>query len=133
MTFNTLSDQVSVAPQITPEDVTRAREQGVRRVVNNRTDGEDPGQPDSAEVERWVRQAGMDYAWLPIMGRPSPRDAQAMGALLDDGAATLIYCRSGLRSAAAWAMAEVLAGRSEPEAARAAAARAGFDLSGLPL
>ena len=133
MTFNALSDQVSAAAQITAEDVARARDQGVRRVINNRADGEDPGQPDSADVQRWVNEAGLDYAWLPIQGRPSPQDAQAMSALLDDGARTLIYCRSGLRSVAAWAMGEVQAGRIEPEDARAAAARAGFDLSGLPL
>jgi len=133
MTFNALSDQVSVAAQITPEDVARARETGVRRVVNNRADGEDPTQPDSAEVAQWVADAGLEYVWLPIVGRPSPQDAAAMGALLQDGTPTLVYCRSGLRSAAAWAMGEVQAGRGEPGAVRAAAARAGYDLSGLPL
>lgn len=133
MTFKALSDQVSAAAQITPADVALAREQGIRRVINNRTDGEDPMQPDSAEVERWVADAGLEYAWLPIMGRPSPQDARTMSALLDDGARTLIYCRSGLRSVAAWAMGQVQAGRLEPQAARAAAAQAGFDLSGLPL
>ena len=44
----------------------------------------------------------------------------------------MFFCRSGMRSAAAWAMAERRAG-AEPDALREAAAAAGYDLSRLPL
>ena len=44
----------------------------------------------------------------------------------------VFFCRSGMRSAAAWAMADRLAG-GEPDVLRDAAATAGYDLSRVPL
>ena len=49
-----------------------------------------------------------------------------------DGVPTAMFCRSGMRSAATWAMAQRLDG-ADPYDLRAAAASAGYDLSRLPL
>ncbi len=132
MTFRVLAPGVRVAGQIGPEDVTAAREQGVTLIVNNRLDGEEPGQPSSAEVETWAREAGLDYAWMPVRGLPAEADARALAERMGEGD-MLIYCRSGMRSAALWAMAEALNGTRDPDTIRRAALEAGYDLSGLPL
>lgn len=44
----------------------------------------------------------------------------------------LFFCRSGMRSVAAWAMAGRLAG-ADPDSLREAAAAAAYDLSRVPL
>jgi uncharacterized protein (TIGR01244 family) len=48
------------------------------------------------------------------------------------GDKAVFFCRSGMRSAAAWAMARRLAG-ADPDRLREAAAVAGYDLGGVPL
>ena len=133
MTLRPLSSQVFAARQINQQDLEDARQRGVALVINNRLDGEDPDQPSSAEMEERVRAAGLDYAWVPVAGRPTQADADALVGLLADGRSALIYCRSGMRSAATWAMAAVGSGAMSADEARAAALEAGFDLSGLPL
>ena len=42
-----LTDKVAVSGQISPTQVASIASQGFRVIVNNRPDGEDPGQPDS--------------------------------------------------------------------------------------
>lgn len=133
MSLRQLTPDVWVAGQIGPVEIEQARALGVKRVINNRPDGEDPAQPGSAEVEAWVRQAGLDYVWAPVRGRPGPDEVARMAQALEDGAPVLAYCRSGMRSAAAWAMAQAGSGTLTPDQVRFAAFGAGYDLSGLPL
>ncbi|WP_396592809.1 TIGR01244 family sulfur transferase [Brevundimonas sp. R86498] len=128
-----LSDLVRVAPQFALEDVAEIAAMGVRRVVNNRPDGEDPGQPSSAEMEQAVRAAGMDYVHAPVSGMPGDAAIHAVATALEANEPVLMYCRSGTRSTVAWALAMRALGRAEPEALRAGAAGAGYDLSRVPL
>jgi uncharacterized protein (TIGR01244 family) len=83
-------------------------------------------------MEAAARAAGMDYLWIPVRGMPGPDQAAAVGEALEDGTPTLLFCRSGTRSTAAWAMARRARG-DDPDALRTAAAGAGYDLSRLPL
>jgi uncharacterized protein (TIGR01244 family) len=127
-----LSPTVWTSPQLAPETLADLAASGVRRIISNRPDGEDPGQPTAAEMEEAARNAGMDFDWIPISGMPNPAQAAAVGALLAEGRPTVMFCRSGTRSAAAWAMSERLRG-VDAEELRAAAAGAGYDFSRLPL
>jgi uncharacterized protein (TIGR01244 family) len=47
-------------------------------VVNNRPDGEEPGQPLGVEIEQAATAAGMEYRSIPIIRGIGPADAQAM-------------------------------------------------------
>lgn len=127
-----LSPTVWTSPQLPPEALAELAASGVRRIISNRPDGEDPGQPTAAEMEDAARQAGLDFHSIPVTGLPSAAQAAAVGELLADGRPTVMFCRSGTRSAAAWAMAERNRG-VDAEELRAAAAGAGYDLSRLPL
>lgn len=127
-----LAPTVWTSPQLPPDALAALAEAGVRRVVNNRPDGEEFGQPASIEMEAAAREAGLDYVWVPIVGLPDEAQVTAVAQALADGAPTVLFCRSGMRSAAVWAMAERARG-GDPEALRAAAAAAGYDLSRLPL
>jgi uncharacterized protein (TIGR01244 family) len=127
-----LSPTVWASPQLAPEALAELASAGVRRIICNRPDGEDPGQPAAEEMEQAARNAGMDFAWIPVTGLPDPDQVSAVGALLGDGTPTVMFCRSGMRSAVVWAMAERLRG-ADSDALRAAAAEAGYDLGRVPL
>lgn len=133
LTPRSLSGSVHAAPQFALEDVAEIAAMGVRRVINNRPDGEEPGQPTSAEMEKAIRAAGMDYVHAPVTGMPGDAAIQAVATALEADEPVLMFCRSGTRSTMAWALAMRALGRGEPDELRAAAAGAGYDLSRLPL
>ena len=130
--FRPLTDHYSVAPQIDLEDVAAAKASGFALVVNNRPDGEDSAAPQGDAIAHACAAEGLAYAAIPI-GHAGFSHAQidALDKLL--AAATgpiLAYCRSGTRSTHLWALARVRAG-DDVETIVAAAAKAGYDLTGL--
>lgn len=112
--------------QLTPADVDEAAAQGIRLIVNNRPDGEEPGQPASAEIEAAARVAGLDYRHIPVAGSFAPEQVEAMAEALERGP-VLAFCRTGTRSTFLWALARAARGAPAEESAAAAAA-AGYDL-----
>jgi uncharacterized protein (TIGR01244 family) len=123
-----LDEKTYVAGQIAPEAVAQLGALGVVKIVNNRPDGEEPGQPGSAEIEAAARAAGVGYSHIPIAG-PFPEESiEAMLEALESATGpVLAFCRSGMRSAFLWGLARAKAGDEGPEViARAAAA--GYDL-----
>jgi uncharacterized protein (TIGR01244 family) len=127
-----LSPTVWASPQLAPAALPGLAEAGVRRIISNRPDGEDPGQPTAAEMETAASEAGMGFLWIPVSGLPGPDQVQAVADALADGQPTVLFCRSGMRSAALWAMSERSKG-ADAEELRTAAAAVGYDLSRLPL
>lgn len=128
-----LGHAVWAAPQIAVEDLSAIAATGVRRIVNNRPDGEDAGQPTSAEIEAAARAEGLDYVHAPVMGMPGPEAVRAVAAAIEAEEPFLMYCRSGTRSTIAWALAMRVLDRAGPDEIREAAAGAGYDLSRMPL
>ena len=119
-----------VAPrQVLPADLRAIAAAGIRLIVNNRPDGEEPGQPASAEIETAARAAGLDYRHIPVVGGFPADRIEAMAVALEQGPA-LLFCRSGTRSTYAWALARASRG-AQPEALLRQAAEAGYDLRPL--
>lgn len=131
MDLKPITPDFTVSPQIGPADVAAAARLGFRVIINNRPDGEDAGQPSSAEIEAAARALGLDYRHIPVAGGHfAEADIAAFAAARE--AATgpvLAYCRSGTRCTILWALAE--ARRTEPGTLIAAAAAAGYDLNVL--
>lgn len=128
-----LSESAWAVPQISTEELEAVVAMGVRLVINNRPDGEEPGQPSSAEIEQAVRAAGLDYVHAPVTGMPGPDAVRAAAAAIEADEPVLMYCRSGTRSTIAWALAMRVLNKAKPDEIREAAANAGYDLSRLPL
>jgi uncharacterized protein (TIGR01244 family) len=126
--FRKVTDDFAVSPQITPADVEAAAADGVTLVINNRPDGEDSGQPPGAVIATAAKQAGVDYVHIPIVGRPTPAQVQAMKAAMSGASGkVLAYCRAGTRSITTWAM-----GADQPrETVLGLGRAAGYDLSGM--
>ena len=130
--LRTIDAQISVAPQILPEDMAEIAASGFTAIVNNRPDGEDYGQPNGDEVAAAAQAAGLTYTAIPIThsGFSHPQ-IDAMAAVLAEATGpVLAYCRSGTRSCNLWALAAVKAG-AHPDTAMTKAAAAGYDLTGI--
>lgn len=124
-----LDERTLVSGQIQPADVPALKELGVTLIVNNRPDFEDAGQPEGDDIEAAARQAGIDYRHVPIARGLGPSDIEAMREAINSvGEGKLFaFCRSGNRSALAWAVARSEDGVSREELNRLAN-EAGFDL-----
>ena len=124
-----LDDKTLIDGQISHADIAALKAEGVTMIVNNRPDGEDVGQPTSAEIEAAARDAGLDYRHVPIARGMGPADVEAMrNAIHAAGAGKMFaYCRTGNRSALAWAVAKSEDGTSRDELERCVG-DAGFDL-----
>lgn len=132
MVFRELDPQVLVAdsPMEGPL-MADAAARGVILAVNNRPDGEEPGQWTSADLEAAARAAGLDYVHIPVGTEFSEDKVAALTeALLGAQGRVLIFCRSGTRSTYLWALAQAKAGES-PEALDRSARRAGYSLGPL--
>ncbi|HEV2864950.1 MAG TPA: TIGR01244 family sulfur transferase [Allosphingosinicella sp.] len=132
MAFLELDNKTLVADrQLRPDDIEDAAARGVTTIVNNRPDGEEPGQPSSAEIEAAAGAAGLGYAHIPmpVGGEFSSDKVEAMGEALAQGR-VLIFCHSGTRSTYLWALARAREGADAGELIRRAG-QAGYNIRPL--
>lgn len=127
--FRKLDDTIFVSPQIAPEDLAAAATLGVRLVINNRPDEEEPGQPAGATIAGAAEAAGLDYAAIPVThaGFSHPQIDAMMRSLDAADGPVLAYCKSGTRSTFLWALARAKMGE-HPAVLVEKAAGAGYDL-----
>ncbi|MGH1557492.1 TIGR01244 family sulfur transferase [Caulobacter segnis] len=129
--FRRVTDSFSVSPQVTEADMAKAAAEGFVLVINNRPDGEDPGQPSSAAMEAAARAAGLDYLYAPVRGGPTPDQVEAVRAAVEAaGGPVLAFCRSGTRSIVTWSIGQAAAGEDR-ETLVNQGLQAGYDLSGV--
>ena len=128
--FRQLVEGVYASPQIGVDEVELARAMGIRLIVNNRPEGEEPRQTTGTAIEAAARAAGIAYVAIPVThaGFSEPQVSAMARALEGATGPVLAYCRSGTRSTLLWALAEASSGADPDELAEAAAA-AGYDLA----
>ena len=110
-----LSDRMSVASQISVEDIPAIRAAGFSAVMCNRPDGEEAGQPAWREIEAAARDAGLEARFAPMAGR-YPTDEALTGfarAVEEIDGAILAYCRTGTRSEILWNATQAVAHAAE--------------------
>src|SRR5690606_4770083 len=126
-----LSDRLSVTLQIDPADMQELAAAGFRSVISNRPEGEEPDQPDWATIERAALDAGMEARHIPVTpGAITDEAAARFGAALEELPGPIVgFCRTGMRSASLWALAN--ADKRPAEELIRAAADAGYGLAAL--
>lgn len=107
MQITPLSPTVSISPQLLPGDLEEVLRRGFRMVVNNRPDGEEPGQPASAELEAAAGKLGLDYRYVPVApaGLTGSEAGDFAAACRAARGPVLAFCRTGARSAKLWSAA----------------------------
>ncbi len=101
LAFQRLGPDLCVAPQLGPEAMALAVQQGFRSIINNRPDFEaGPEQPTSARIEAAAAAAGLAYVFLPVApGYQSPEEIARFAELLATMPRPILaFCRSGTRS-----------------------------------
>lgn len=111
MEITHLDARLSVSPQLQPNELEEVLGQGFRMVINNRPDGEETGQPTSAELRAAARRLGLGYRHIPVVpGALTAHEASAFStALREAGGPVLAFCRTGTRSTKLWQATQELA------------------------
>ena len=131
MDIRTLSDEISVSPQIETQNLKEIAGAGFRSVLCNRPDDEEVGQPACADIEAAASAEGLAFRSVPMSGHALPPEllAEFNVALEELPKPVLAYCRSGTRCTLLWAISQH--GRMDSEDIVQSAARAGYDVAGL--
>src|SRR3954464_3798959 len=92
-----LAPGLSAAGALARDDIEALSRAGVRTIINNRPDGEDPGQLPAAEARALAEAQGLAYHHIPITAaRLSRADVDALDAVLATAEQPVVaHCRSG--------------------------------------
>jgi sulfide:quinone oxidoreductase len=128
-----LGPELSVAGRLDRADIDALAKAGVRTIINNRPDGEDPGQVPAAEARRIAEAHGIAYHHIPITAATLSRaDVDTFAAVLRDAPAPVVaHCRSGTRSTLLWALTRMREGANALSLI-GEAAQHGIDIATLP-
>jgi uncharacterized protein (TIGR01244 family) len=128
-----LASGLSAAGRLDAGDIDALAQAGMRTIINNRPDGEDPGQLPAAEARRLAEAHGIAYHHIPVTAATLSRaDVEAFAAVLKSAPQPIVaHCRSGTRSTLLWALTRLREG-ADPFALIGEAARHGIDIAALP-
>lgn len=98
MEYRQITDDYSVAGQLTAADVPAAKAAGFKAMICNRPDSEDGAVPH-AELEAAAKAAGLEFRYIPVVsGQITMENVDDQAAALDSlPGPVLAYCRSGAR------------------------------------
>ena len=127
-----VSDKLFVSPQVTRAELMQAQAAGIAAIVNNRPDGEEPGQPSAASNAAIAAELELGYTHIPVApGQYSLEQVRALQAAIAAAEGpVLAHCKTGTRSASLYAIGKVLDGRMTKEDVTALGQSIGLDLSG---
>lgn len=127
-----LSPSFAVAPQLNSADFAEVAAAGFKSVICNRPDGEGWGQPSAAACEQSAAAAGLAFRYLPLVMADvmeAQTSAATQAAIDAMPGPVLAFCRSGTRSAMAWA---ATTSKTTPiDSVLAALKQADFEIPGL--
>lgn len=128
-----LAPGLSAAGKLDRADIEALAQAGVHTIINNRPDGEDPGQLPAADARRLAESLGISYHHIPVTAVTLSRaDVDAFAAALKSASQPVVaHCRSGTRSTLLWALSRLREG-ADPFALIGEAAKHGIDIASLP-
>lgn len=126
-----LTDDISVAPQLSPGDIAEVSRQ-FKSILCNRPDHEGGAdQPLYDEIAKLAEAAGLTVLYQPVNGSDIRDDDvdDFEDNVADLPKPVLAYCRSGTRCTILWALSE--AGKQSADDIVKTAGVAGYQLDGL--
>jgi sulfide:quinone oxidoreductase len=110
-----LSSDFSINPQVMPIDLASIAALGFKSIVCNRPDHETADQPSFSEIAVSASLFGIQAHYLPAASVSAIDSAQAevfCKLMRELPTPTLAYCRTGLRSARFWELANAKAAKT---------------------
>lgn len=125
-----LTEQLSVSGQITVADLESLKAAGIKSIICNRPDNEEPNQISHVHIEAATKENGMAFVFMPVISGQVTQDnvADFGRALTTLPQPVHAYCRSGMRCTSLWGLSETLKGADKPTILETAA-QSGYDLS----
>lgn len=105
MDLRKITETYSVTPQIDPSDVATLAGMGVKTLICNRPDAENPAPLQAAAIQAEAEAHGIDFIFNPFQGHTMTQDHvdEQRDALADAEGPVVGYCASGNRSTVVWA------------------------------
>ena len=105
MDLRQITDGYSVTPQIEPSDVATLAAQGVKTLICNRPDAENPPALQAAAIQAEAEAHGIAYVYNPFSGGKMTKDNvdEQADAIAGSEGPVVAYCASGNRSTVVWA------------------------------
>jgi len=130
--MKTVDEKLFIAPQLDEAAIRLAAAKGVRKIINNRPDGEEPGQPSAAHNRKIAEDLGMSYAHIPVTpGQVSEEQVREFQKEMAQAEGPVVaHCKSGARALTLWAIGEVLDGRMNKNDIAKLGERMGVDIGG---
>lgn len=99
-----LSDDYAISAQITLDDISGLKEQGVAAIFCHRPDREDAGQPSFETLAEQAKSEGLEMHHLPVVpGKITDVDRANFRALYAAAPKPILaYCKSGGRAKMLW-------------------------------
>ena len=129
MKINKVDENFSAAAQITAADIPAIKAAGIASIICNRPDGESSDQTNFETIAAAAHAAGMEAVYVPLVRDKVPDgETEAFSSAFAKLPWPILgYCRSGMRSATLWSLAQV--GNLSNEAIITATKGAGYDMS----
>jgi sulfide:quinone oxidoreductase len=109
MNINKVSNQVSISPQLSLEDVYLLSEMGVGIIVCNRPDNEEANQVAFSVIAEAAKKLDIEAQYIPFTaGTMAEADVNRFANLLTTEKRIHAYCRTGNRSEKIWQAASTL-------------------------
>jgi uncharacterized protein (TIGR01244 family) len=129
-----LAPGLTAAGGLSADNLEALAASGVKTIINNRPDNEDPGQLPADEARALCAAHGIAYHHIPFVAATLTKaDIDAFEKVLASEKQPMVaHCRSGTRSTMIWALTRMRQGE-DAAALVALGARNGVDISALPM
>ena len=123
-----LTPNLSVAGQITKDDIADIAAQGFKVIINNRPDDEGKDQPTANSIKTIAKQYGITYIYQPVTGTAITNEnaADFRKHIEANKGPILAQCRTGTRCTILWMLSQ--AKDHDANELLATATKAGYSL-----
>ena len=103
-----ITDNLSACAQLTQSDIKVLSEQGVKTLICNRPDYEEPDQPSSASLQAYAEGLGLQWFYQPVIsGQVEDVQGDEFAEILSQAKTPIVaFCRSGARCGMLWALSQ---------------------------
>lgn len=131
MQIKQVNESFYVSQQITPEDLSAIKSQGVKTIICNRPDDEEVDQASIQSITEAAVEHDLQVKFLPaVSGNVSDAQVDEFSQMLSEcNGPVLAYCRTGTRSSILWTLAQ--AGKNEFAETLEQTQKLGYELSHL--